>query len=137
MNREKIETLIAGLRSLPDEGRPEEFTAVPGDGNFRWDYAEVINPLECGTVGCAVGLAYQLGLTKSVQLSQLAQALDILFCDARDIFMSPHTYFTEEEEDRLYKQGNDNLWKLVTPHMVADALEALLRGEDHHKKEAK
>ncbi len=121
--------LIIALREIA----PQQIYHVAGDGEFLWNYGYILedaNKLRgdpfldnftipkdfCGTVGCAAGLGYLLGLVEDEAPScgEMAVELGLDTVIARDIFFNPD----------IYNEFGD--WDAVTPAMVADVLEAEL-----------
>lgn len=70
---------------------------------------------DCGAIGCAMGLAKDMGIIDYLDTANMARALGISKDQARRIFYDPTTYG--------FEYGDLNAWEQVTPTMVADALE--------------
>ena len=96
-----------------------EALRAPMPDNFTWDFSDIRYHTDCGTAGCAIGLA-----------------MEIWPNDRRIIHDYPEKFFgiTENEANRIffscgnYKFAmNDVRPEDVRPEMVADALEALVR----------
>lgn len=128
MRRDKIERLVSALRAIPQDGTPYR---VPGDGEFVWSFSYWLEPAEellesehydgpplpdgyCGSVGCAAGLAQLMGIAHGHEVGDMADALGIDWSEAEAIFRQPRATY-----------GVD--WDDVTPEMVADKLEEMLR----------
>jgi hypothetical protein len=95
------------IRALRDEdARP---------ASFSWDFGVMERPNGCGAVGCAVGLAHQMGLSAKPESYAVADAIGISRRAARKIFIPL----------RLRRRYGVRRWAEVTPAMVADQLEAL------------
>lgn len=118
--------LVAALRAIPeDTGTPFR---VPGDGLFLWDYNHTLVELPggsgsevdypegfCGSAGCAMGLAFLMGLTGSPDgAAELGEAVGLAPEDANEVFYCADTYGVSTFEE-------------VTAAMVADELEGRLR----------
>lgn len=99
--------LIAALRAPMPKG-------------FHWDFREVSAPHECGTAGCAIGLAMEIGLidgeagwpNPTMLASRLAIVTGLSHANSGRIFLA---YDSEYENVKLSD---------VSPEMVATALEA-------------
>lgn len=88
---------------------------------FTWDFGFFGARVGCGTVGCAVGLAKEIGLTSFVSLSKTADVVGLDYVDAAAVF-SPREDI--RYDDRHIARGYGVPWEQVTPQMVADKLEA-------------
>ena len=136
MNQDKVSQLIHALRDIQ---RAEDFKLVIGNDElpFWWDFATLYEAdgettyndekddydfHRCGTVGCALGLAIHLGLTRyGPEVARSAQFVfdeagaDLGFTEfeTSELFgctATSSTYGVDDEED-------------VTPGMIADELE--------------
>lgn len=103
---------------------------LPAD--FAWDFAMFYTPKvlpetpehekHCGFAGCAVGLAYHLGMIEHDDVDDLARAIGLSQLDT-DCLLSSSYY------------GLDGFLKSVTPAMVADALENLDYNHNYDNEE--
>ena len=121
MNRNRLR-LIDALRTL-DTLSPEP--------NFRWNFAVTYNQNVCGSVGCALGVAFILDKSNEILLNSIKGAL---FCTDPDRLKSSMMfladYFDLSEPD-IYSTFYDKTiyntasWDDVQPAMVADRLDSL------------
>jgi hypothetical protein len=87
--------LVAALRGEMPDG-------------FKWDFGIVLYVSECGTAGCAIGLAQVIGLVSDAwDEEEVAAQFGMTSEQVYKVFFGP------------YKEG------YPTPAMVADRLEAL------------
>jgi hypothetical protein len=85
---------------------------------FKWDFTDISYETECGTAGCALGLAALMWPDRAEMLldgtlindGQIAEFLDIPTKDVERIFYLFYLYDCDNSD--------------VTPAMVVDALEA-------------
>jgi len=94
--------------------RSIEALRAPMPENFEWKFDTVYKRTECGAVGCALGVAMDIGVVARFTVESVAEALGLTFNDAVAIF-SPY--------DVNYEYGVP--YDEVTPAMVADKLEAV------------
>ena len=97
--------------------------------DFTWDFENILTKVNCGTAGCAIGLACIIWPNKF----QSKEVIPDLFAVTDEEIMS-HFGMTKEEVAKIFynNEGNSEYEvfygcynKGVTPNMVADALEAL------------
>jgi hypothetical protein len=94
--------------------------------NFRWNFETWHAPSQCGTVGCAVGLAKEIGLIKDVDdFKEFASTLGLNIYLARDIF-NPYTHGNSIATIICSGPYVGHYYRDVSPAMVAAALEATL-----------
>jgi hypothetical protein len=100
--------------------------SLPG---FKWDFSVVREEFECGTRGCAMGIASllwpevisgteQFGRRTTsfvVNSEKIAELFGMTYEQVRKIF------FNDNRSEEFYNPNNGP----VTPAMVADALESL------------
>ena len=140
--QEAREKLLSGLRFIEANAQfikagdaadetwdsEDKFTAVevPGNGLFQWDFTTVHEefmtdgPLKkCGTMGCAMGLAKELGLVElsdmQADLTALSEVLGISYKNADRAFYGSGGVYEEVE----------NIRDTVGPGDVADFLETI------------
>jgi hypothetical protein len=101
---ERRRRLIAALRSEMPSG-------------FKWNFLFVHEKRACGTVGCALGLAKEIGILDEPLLSDAANKFNLSREQANLIFYPP-----PHNIRRIYGCA----FSKVTPAMVADALERTL-----------
>lgn len=98
-NLTPLKQLITALRSpLPD--------------NFQWDFNSIHKPTPCGSAGCALGLAEELGLPN--RCNRWERLTGIPFNYLQDIFYG-NVFGGEIDYDD------------ITPVMIADKLEELMK----------
>lgn len=114
--REPLKPGLAGLAQLRDE------LLKPMPENHRWVFGHVRHEQDCGTSGCAIGLATVLwpkqtrnwlgphGNISAWPTKHVAEDLGLDTVTFKTIFLYPCTYHGEE---RL---------GVVTPHMVANKI---------------
>ena len=90
-----------------------EALRAPMPAGFAWRFSNLHVPAKCGAAGCAVGLAYEIGLVDAPCCYKVADAIGLDRRQARKIFMPFLT--TRRYGTRSY--GN------ITPAMVADKIE--------------
>lgn len=121
MNRNRLR-LIDALRTLD---------TLPPEPNFRWDFAVTYIQNVCGSVGCALGVAFILDKSNEILLNSIKGAL---FCNEPDRFKSSMMfladYFDLSEPDiysTFYDKTiyNTTFMEDVQPAMVADRLDSL------------
>lgn len=86
--------------------------------DFVWDFRQWLGKHECGSVGCACGLAVHLRISKNTQIDAMATSLGMTVADAKRIFWpNPwHCVWT------YGVVGYDH----ISPAMVANALERIV-----------
>ncbi len=91
---------------------------APMPKGFTWDYAETHTKTNCGTLGCAKGLALEIGIPgiRPHHSWTVSDALGLSHALGYEIFLGVATYGFDPQIPRN--------WSLVTPQMVADKLEA-------------
>jgi len=119
----KIAPLQTGLAGLKQIGDALWWSIPP---NFRWVFSELLEEEDdqCGSYGCATGLAHILWpetVTLPTYLA-VADALDLPQGDMQPIFgcggADPGPY-----------DGLGKLLKDITPHDVADAIDCYIAGK--------
>lgn len=128
MNVEKITALITALEAQMPE-------------NFRWNFTVALQQdTDCGSAGCAMGLAVVMGIAPRARARAVALALDIDADVAYNIFV-PKTPDEWDDDDYLWGEGPSREefvatlpyggveCKDITPQMVAAKLRALLNEE--------
>ena len=110
MNASNIRTLITALRA-------------PMPEHFEWDFTTIhrASREHCGYVGCAMGLAQEIGLVSERDATSfgMSRALNLPRETVMAIFI-PASDMSDTTLDYGVK------YRDVTPAMVADKLEALL-----------
>lgn len=89
---------------------------APMPKGFEWDFSVIWQSGSCGTAGCMIGLAIEIGLIRdegSSKITRLAEKIGITSKDAYDVFLGFYSY--------------DVPCDAVTPAMVADRLAELPR----------
>lgn len=107
--RQPLKPGLAGLAQLRDELRK------PMPDTHTWDFGVSLQINHCGTAGCAMGLAYLIWpqqAPKYMLPRQAAPLFGLTLDEAEGLFM-PRGYRADVE--------------LVTPTMVADEIDKLLR----------
>ena len=90
---------------------------------FKWDFETSFECRGCGYVGCAMGLAHQIGIVpkpprNTTYPDLMSEALGLRYSEVRRIFV-PY----ESVDGRC--EGYGVSYEQVTPQMVADKLEAI------------
>lgn len=91
---------------------------LPMPPGHRWTYKYPWRTLDCGTAGCACGLAFELGLSKTYRIFDVSKAIGLTDDQGFRIFAGGYGLFPSF----LYKTWGYR----VTPQMVADQLEKTL-----------
>lgn len=89
---------------------------MPDD--FVWNFAKWRGQHECGTVGCACGLAVHLGISKSTKIDAMAQAVGLTIDAANRVFYPSEGWQT-------FRRYGVWTYAQITPAMVAAALERI------------
>ncbi len=104
-----------GIHNTPKQNRMLLAAALRSDmpENFTWGFRNYRIEHDCGTVGCALGLAVEIGLLRHVAINHRYDELKKVFGPVaiKSEFWNPIPYARD--------------WDAVTPHMVADLLEKL------------
>ena len=107
----------------------DELRKIEQYRNFTWDFECILTKVDCGTAGCAIGLACIIWPNKF----QRKEVIPDLFVVTDEEIMS-HFGMTKEEVAKIfYNDEYNSEYEVfygcynedVTPNMVADALEAL------------
>src|SRR5882672_6071109 len=80
---------------------------------FTWDFGTFLEEKPCGSVGCALGLAVVLGITKGVDYKSMASAIGISEEDSARIFEPDHEVRGDDDDGPLLGYGVD--YSEVTP----------------------
>lgn len=99
-------------------------------GDFTWDYYFRSRAMECGTVGCAIGLADRLwpqpwSPDANMTSPHAAKLFGIPLQVATALFTTPETYGFDRYADHGF---NVAAWRSVTAEMVADKIDDYLAG---------
>lgn len=125
LNRSKIQELIGWLRFADALGGEIK---DPARGTFEFDMCNVLVTVpKCSSYGCALGLAQWLGLAPDPSAETIRTVFGIERDDYQRIFFGG-------EDESFYTGYNGVPFPSVTPGMVADQLEALLRREEKREK---
>lgn len=89
---------------------------APMPERFLWDFTYVHRPHKCGTVGCALGLAREMGLLDPRE-ELITNAFGLQYNEVARVFGNPGHYGAETHNE-------------VRPEQVADALDLIIVREE-------
>lgn len=112
---------MATEKQIENRGRLIAALRMEMPSNFTWAFDVTLNYADCGTVGCAMGLAREIGICTNLGTLAIAEAIGIARSEADEIF-APNDVFDWEAEAYIC-DGYGVAWGEVTPAMVANALE--------------
>lgn len=104
-NIPKLRALVAALRT-------------PLPPTFEWDMGTVLENTDCGSVGCAYGLAVFMGLASNADLG--GRQLGLSHPEYRALFFP--------EPELLMDQGYPGDYDFITPAIQADRIEKFIEG---------